>query len=85
MRATIVSIKRPRPPVPWGLAKRSMAGWNTSEDQHSASATSPATSQDQCWNPDDSDRNYTLDSEEPVIRCLDVESTLVFVTSAHQC
>ena len=43
----------------------SMAGWNTSADPHSASATSPTTSPDPCWNPAASDRNYTLDSEEP--------------------
>ena len=43
-----------------------MEDWNTSEDPPLASATSPTTSPDHCWNPAASDRNYTLDSEEPV-------------------
>ncbi|WP_245933632.1 hypothetical protein [Arthrobacter livingstonensis] len=43
-----------------------MAGWNTSEDPPSASAISPTMSPDHCSNLADSDRNYTLNSEEPL-------------------
>ncbi|MET4004064.1 hypothetical protein ABIB48_002802 [Arthrobacter sp. UYCu511] len=43
--------------------KRLMKDWNTSEDSPSASATSPTTSPDRCWNHADSDRKYTLNSD----------------------
>ncbi len=36
-------------------------------DQHSGSATSRTTSPDRSWSPEDSDRSYTLDCEEPSV------------------
>ena len=47
--------------------RRSTAASNTSAAPPSASATSPTTSPDPCSRPADSDPDYTLDCEEPVL------------------
>ncbi len=45
--------------------RQSMAAWSTCAAQPSDSATSPFTSRGHCLKPEASDRNCTLDSDEP--------------------
>ena len=55
------------PAPPTAPQKPSTDASNTCADPPSASATSPTTSPDHSWRAADSDPNYTLDCEEPVL------------------
>lgn len=59
-----------QPPPATAPPKRSTADSNTSAAQPSDSATSPTTSPEACSSPEDSDRNYTPECEEPTITVL---------------
>ena len=73
-------LLRPARHHPTDRPKRSTAASNTSADPPWDSATSPTTSPDRYWKPADSDPNYTLNHEEPVIFQFSTPSMIHFLT-----
>lgn len=66
-----VGLLRPARPRPADRPRRSTAASSTYAAQHSDSETSPTTSPDHCPKSADSDPNYALNCEEPLILDLD--------------